>query len=71
MIQPTLVGENSFGGFDGAQFARRLFPGVVFRDTSGKIPWPNVRFDKLLQHVSKTTEYLLVVSNKEFSSIFI
>ena len=38
MIQPTLVGENSFGGFDGAQFARRLFPGVVFRDTSGKIP---------------------------------
>ena len=37
-IQPTLVGENSFGGFDGAQFARRLFPGVVFRDTSRKIP---------------------------------
>ena len=37
-IEPTLVGENSFGEFDGAQFARRLFPGVVFRDTSGKFP---------------------------------
>ena len=30
MIEPTLVAENSFGEFDGAQFARRLFPGVYF-----------------------------------------
>ena len=28
MFEPTLVGENSFGEFDGAQFARRLFPGA-------------------------------------------
>ena len=30
----TLVGENSFGEVDGAQFTRRLFPGVVFHDPS-------------------------------------
>ena len=30
MFEPTLVGENSFGEFDGAQLARRLFPGVYF-----------------------------------------
>ena len=65
MIEPTLIGGNSFGEFDGAQFARRLFPGVVFHDSSRYFPWPNVRFDKLLQHVCKTTEYFLVVSNKE------
>ena len=39
MINPTLVGENSFGEFDGVQFAR-FFPGVVLRDTSGKFPDP-------------------------------
>ena len=43
----------------------------IFCDTSGKFPWPNVRFNKLLQHVCKTTAYFLVVSNKEFSLIFI
>ena len=30
MIEPTLVGENSFGKFDDAQFAGRLFMGQCF-----------------------------------------
>ena len=30
-----------------------------------KISWSNVRFNNLLQHVCKTTEYVLVVSNKK------
>ena len=62
MIEPALVAENSFGGIDGAQFERRLFSGVLFREycfphqTAGLISYYSM---------FATTEYLLVMGNSD------